>query len=904
MRTILCFLFSTLAVSQAASLRVTVKDPSGGVLADAAVRVISEGGVQVGARSTGAEGSVEFADLAEGKYRIESEKEGFEMGSAETKLARDGAAAVEITLKIAAPETTLEVTASASRLANSDANYKALRANSTGEAFVAENITLKRDLGEFTFHSGTIAFTRPVGGRVFAAVFRGEGHFHLKPNLVLESRYLQLISEHNKADEDFDSAVLVFTDQTAEELRRSLKTPASPPRAEETWRSLQRRVRQRYEIPTSFAQAELQGDGIRNVDAELLAALYNPKGYSSFTAYIHGRRHSDLRFFCNPMGALPDFQSPEEVALVNVDPAGLQDGIWYLTHLDAEWTSGAASSRENHRIARATHYDIETSVGKNDHLAGLAKVDFEPLRDGDRVIHFNLLPNLRVARVSIADKEIPFIQEDRRHDGSFYAVLPSPAVKGAVQRIQIEYAGDKVIHNAGGGNFAVDARETWYPALNVVSDRATYSLTFKYPRHFTLVGVGTPGAVSREGDYAVSHWESKVPLAVAGFNYGEFKLKETRDETTKYNVQAYATAELPDYLRFATQQAAMTPVTLAQNAVVDAQNAIRCFTYWFGELPYGRIAITQQPQFNFGQSWPTLVYLPLFSFLDSTQRWMIMGAGTFHMEEFIQEVAPHEVSHQWWGHLVGWSSYHDQWLSEGFADFSASVFLETTEKKRDKYLTYWDRARKAILDKNNFGKAANDAGPLWMGLRLNTAKTERAYNRMVYPKGGYVLHMLRYLMQDQKTGEKDFIDMMHDFTSTYANQNVSTEDFLGMVEKHMKPQMDLDGNKRMGWFFSQFVYGTEVGAYHLDYNLANEADGKTLLTAKVTQSGVSPGFRVRVPIYADLGLPGGPVKIANIAVQGNATTNEVKIRLPQRPKKILFNYNFDVLARETSVSTY
>ena len=27
----------------------------------------------------------------------------------------------------------------------------------------------------------------------------------------------------------------------------------------------------------------------------------------------------------------------------------------------------------------------------------------------------------------------------------------------------------------------------------------------------------------------------------------------------------------------------------------------------------------------------------------------------------------HEVAHQWWGQAVGWRNYHEQWLSEGFA---------------------------------------------------------------------------------------------------------------------------------------------------------------------------------------------------------------------------------------------
>jgi aminopeptidase N len=68
------------------------------------------------------------------------------------------------------------------------------------------------------------------------------------------------------------------------------------------------------------------------------------------------------------------------------------------------------------------------------------------------------------------------------------------------------------------------------------------------------------------------------------------------------------------------------------------------------------------------------------------------------LTNFIQEVTPHEVAHQWWGHIVGWASYHDQWISEGFSDFSASLFLQYTEGgKLDKYLKFWENQRKAIL---------------------------------------------------------------------------------------------------------------------------------------------------------------------------------------------------------------
>ena len=48
---------------------------------------------------------------------------------------------------------------------------------------------------------------------------------------------------------------------------------------------------------------------------------------------------------------------------------------------------------------------------------------------------------------------------------------------------------------------------------------------------------------------------------------------------------------------------------------------------------------------------------------------------------------------------------------------------------------------------------------------------------MVYAKGGYVLHMLRSIMNDPTTGDQPFITMMRDFVKTHFNKNASTESF-------------------------------------------------------------------------------------------------------------------------------
>src|ERR1039458_942075 len=447
----------------------------------------------------------------------------------------------------------------------------------------------------------------------------------------------------------------------------------------------------------------------------------------------------------------------------------------------------------------------------------------------------------------------------------------------------------------GGANFSVGARQSWYPSVNSFRDHALYHLVFKVPKQYTLVSVGKLDRQWTEQDLACSEWSSGVPLAVAGFNYGAFTRKDVTDpELPGFAIEGYAASEVPDYLKGVEGGASgvMTPARLIGQTLAETENAMRIYNAWFGKSAFSRIAITQQPEFNFGQSWPTLVYLPLSAYLDSTQRWQLMGLQS-RFTEFIDEVTPHEVSHQWWGHMVGWSTFHDQWLSEGFATFSAGLYLQLTEKSPDKCLKYWESARQRILEKNAFGRRANDAGPVWMGLRLASMKNANGYSHVVYRKGAYVLHMLRQLMYDSKLGDKPFIDMMHDFVAHHMNGNASTESFQRVVEQHMSPLMDVAGNRKMDWFFSEWVYGTAVPRYKFDYTVTPAEDGKWLLKGRLTQSEVPANFVMQVPIYLDFG--GQVVQLGRVKMAGNTTVDSLNVTLPKQPKRVLINYWHDVL---------
>ncbi len=865
--------------AQVGTISGTVKDPNGAVVTGAQVTARNEATGETRSATTNNQGAFKLDGMAPGSYEVKVERSGFKTFLTKVTIEAARTAAVEVKLEVAETRSEVTVGAKGSIVPNSDLNYRALRDAKPGETYTVSNLTLKRDVATIKLNSGRISFIPLVLDRIAIAIFVGEGEFTLEPYLHIERNHLKLRTEKETVSEPFSRLALAFTDNTYQEIKSQGQSAGANADAQimDTLRDLQNRLRDRQ-----------RGSG-ENIEAEILADLYNPKLAGSFNAFIFGKKRNDLRFHVRPRGAL----DCEEVVLLNADWNNDQAGVWYSSHFEHEYKNNTASSEEDKRVIDVEHYKIENAI-RGEKLTATAEMTFTAMVDGERVLGMGLLQELRVSRVLFGDKETDFIQEDKKKDGSFYAIFPEPLVKGRKYKLTIDYQGEKVLNNAGGGNFSVGARTSWYPSVNSFNDRATFDLTFKVPKQYTLISVGKKVKEWQEGDYAASQWTSDIPLAVAGFNYGRFKTKTVTDPDSKYQIEGYAVTEMPDGLRN-TGIGGMAPSRLLDNSLVEATNSMRVFTHYFGPLPYGRIAITQQPEAFFGQAWPTLVFLPLMSYLDSTQRWMLLGNNR-GLTEFVDEVNAHEVSHQWWGHIVGWSSYHDQWLSEGTAFFSAGLYLRTTEQKPEKYLNYWKHAQESLFEKNNFGLRANDAAPVWLGWRSSYHKVPNAPQALMYRKGGYVIHMLHQMMYDRQNSDKAFIAMMQDFVKTHHNQNASTESFKRIVDKHMLPKMDLAGDKKMDWFFMQWVYGTEIPRYRLDYTLTPQ-DGKFLLAGTVTQSDVSPGFRMLVPIYLD--FDGKLIRLTEWPVMGNSTSQEFKVMLPQKPKRVLINANYDVLATES-----
>ena len=204
-----------------------------------------------------------------------------------------------------------------------------------------------------------------------------------------------------------------------------------------------------------------------------------------------------------------------------------------------------------------------------------------------------------------------------------------------------------------------------------------------------------------------------------------------------------------------------------------------------------------------------------------------------------------------------------------------------------------------LTEKNQFGFRPVDVGPVTMGVRLSSPRTGwNIYPSLVYPKGAYILHMIRMMMRSAQQGDRPFEAMMHDFIDSHRMQAATTEDFKAVVERHMLKGMDLDGNQRMDWFFNEFVYGTDLPAYHFEGDVKPNGDGAAL-HFKLTQSGVGPAFKMLVPVYLEF-TDGRVTRLGGVAITG-PTTVERTVSLPKLPgavKKVVINHYYDVLSIE------
>ena len=773
----------------------------------------------------------------------------------------------------------------AAHAANAENTYAALRADLPGgESAMVKDFILERQGGVFHFDAGEFYFYLPVEGRVTGAVFVGKGRFELAPKQVSEQKSLALLTKSSSMTQEFTTLVLRFTDGTAEEIRKASMGAAN---AEDG------HVRTTADDLAKGFRKELH----ENLELRLLADVIGGGARGGFflASFRMGNAMTgrNVMFIVDPEGTF--HAAPDEVELTTWDEFEVQPWVAYRMEHASEAGRGPR--------VQVTDERLDVTLERSGMMKTSAITTIKMQRDGVRVLRLNLYPTLRVSGVyAESGAPLDFVQEGKDNDPDFAVILPAAAKAGDAMRLLTVYSGKDALRADGSDTFYLmpGARDTWYPSgESQMGDFTSFHMTFHLPRMLQVVATGRQVSVTPESGGMKAVWETDAPIPVAGFNLGDFKSVGTRTPQG-FGVEAYADVGIPDEyaaLAHSDTLGGLSATGALKGEVAQGSAAIQIYSNYFGKLPYDHVALTEQTACGFGQSWPMLVYLPICGFWDQTVQHQL---GLLDYDaSYWKEVTPHEVSHQWWGNLVGFKSYRDQWMSEGFANFSVGVFKMNTSPKMDDFRAFWKEQQKNLLQKNKEGVRPVDVGALTMGERVSNSKSgEDVYDMLIYSKGAYVLHMMEMMyFWAPGGGEAAFKHSMQTFVQEYSGKAATTEDWKASMERTMPKALDLRGDGKLDWFFNEWVYGTELPHYTVGAEFTVDADGATTANLKLKQSNVSKDFVMLVPLYLEM-ANGTTVHFTNALMHGDTTiAPAMKLgKLPSPAKAIVLNYNADVLS--------
>ena len=257
----------------------------------------------------------------------------------------------------------------------------------------------------------------------------------------------------------------------------------------------------------------------------------------------------------------------------------------------------------------------------------------------------------------------------------------------------------------------------------------------------------------------------------------------------------------------------------------------------------------------------------------------------------------HEVAHQWWGNVVGPGSYRDTWIEEGMANYLALLYSQSQKSSSD-YLAEWLQHYRSILLAKIPGsnETTNDAGALSLGLRLRSSKTPEAYRAIIYGKGTWVIHMLHEMLRDPvaKDGDARFRKLLHSIVTKYRYRAFTTQDFQREVEREMTPAMDLEGTRRMDWFFDEWVSETTIPRYSVKFEV-KPRETEFVVTGRLEQSGVDDLFTAPVPLYAATRPGVKPVRLGVVITRGPETRFRFTSRI--RPTHLLVDPHLTILCQ-------
>src|SRR5258708_10021421 len=294
-----------------------------------------------------------------------------------------------------------------------------------------------------------------------------------------------------------------------------------------------------------------------------------------------------------------------------------------------------------------------------------------------------------------------------------------------------------------------------------------------------------------------------------------------------------------------------------------------------------------------------LICLSSYAFLSPPQLERIESDPSRRLIE--EQVIAHETAHQWWGDLVTWRGYRDQWIMESLANYSALMFLESRNPAQ--FRQVMQKYRDDLLVKNRDSVPLMDAGPVTLGLRLSTSQSPAAYQAISYGRGTWLFHMLRTMMRDAdrksgaprspKTEDEPFVRALRRLRTDYEGRAINTALLMAVLESELPPSLWYEGHKSLDWFYQSWVNGSAVPAFDLRGVRFTDNPAATMITVTIVQDHAPASLVTAVPLYAS--LVGRNVFLGHVFAEGKETA--FRLSAPAGVRKVLLDPEQTLLGR-------
>jgi aminopeptidase N len=414
------------------------------------------------------------------------------------------------------------------------------------------------------------------------------------------------------------------------------------------------------------------------------------------------------------------------------------------------------------------HYEFNINVNDtNNIISGEAIIT---LKFNDIVNSFELdLKNvdpsgkgMKLKSVTFSGGRIKWVHSENK----VQIILLSPVVKSTTGVISLTYSGipaDGLIiskNKFGNRTFFADhwpdRARNYLPCIDHPSDKATVEFIITAPKHYEVVASGYLVEESDlKGGIKLTHWKEDVPLSTKVMTFG----------AASFAVQfAGNVNHIPVWTWVYPEN--------RNEGFYDYSFALKPLEFYcklIGQYSYEKLANVQSKTIFGGLENAGCIFYSENS---------VTGQGK------AESLIAHEIAHQWFGNAVTEADWHHIWLSEGFATYLTSVYMEKTYGKeklaesmksaRDRVLKYYERSPAPVIDTT-----------ITNLMKLLSANS--------YQKGAWVLHMLR-----QETGDESFWKGMQLFYEKFRNKNALTVDFQNVMEEA--------SGKDLKKFFFQWLY--------------------------------------------------------------------------------------------------